>query len=142
MNSKHFAAAAVAALALSGCAITQTVKPVAASGISQICVKNNPQVMMKEFVNELRSQVESKGLKTSLFDGERPAGCKHHLEYTANWRWDMAMYLVFADVRVYEDGLLVGQGTYDAHGGGANMAKFGPTAEKLRTIVDPLFAKK
>jgi hypothetical protein len=142
MKNMKLAVALLAASAIAGCAITQTVKPVTASGMSQICVKNNPQVMMKEFANELRAQVERKGYKATTFDGERPSGCRHHMEYTANWRWDMAMYLVFADLRVYEDGLLVGQATYDAHGGGANMSKFGATSEKLQRLVDELFAKK
>ena len=141
MKTKSIAAAAAAAL-VAGCAITQTVKPVAATGITSICVKNNPQVMMSDFPKELRAQVESKGIKTSTFDGEKPGSCKHHMEYTANWRWDMAMYLVFADLRVYEDGLLVGQATYDAHGGGANFSKFGKTAEKLQPLVDQLFPKR
>lgn len=134
--------AIAAAAALAGCAINQTVKPVAASGITNLCVKNNPQVMMSDFVKELRSQVEAKGIRTSLYDGERPAGCKHHMEYTANWRWDMAMYLVFADLRVHEDGLLVGQATYDALGGGLNFSKFGPTADKVRPLVNQLFPGK
>jgi hypothetical protein len=142
MKTRPLIAALAAAAIVSGCAITQQVRPVATAGISEICIRNNPDVMMKEFPKELRAQVETKGLKTSTFDGERPAGCKHHLEYTANWRWDLAMYLVFADLRVYENGLLVGQATYDAHGGGANFGKFGATAEKLKPLVDELFARK
>ena len=141
MNVKSIAVTAAAAL-VAGCAITQSVKPVAATGITSICVKNNPQVMMADFPKELRSQVEARGIKTSSFDGNKPAGCRHHMEYTANWRWDMAMYLAFADLRVYEDGLLVGQATYDALGGGANFGKFGKTSEKLQPLVEQLFAKR
>ncbi|MDQ3027710.1 MAG: Sbal_3080 family lipoprotein [Pseudomonadota bacterium] len=125
-----------------GCAITQTVKPVSATGITEICVKNNPQVIMADFSKELRSQIEKKGIRTTAYDGERPAVCRHHLEYTANWRWDMAMYLVFAEVSVYESGLLVGQATYDAHSGGGRLDKFGATGEKLRGMLDPLFARR
>ena len=142
MKMKTTLVALGAATLLAGCAITQTVKPVAATGINTLCVKNNTAVMMGEFNKELRTQVEAKGIKTTAFDGDRPAGCKHHMEYTANWRWDMAMYLVFADLRVYEDGLLIGQATYDAHGGGANFSKFGATADKIRPLVDQLFAKR
>jgi hypothetical protein len=142
MKTPSFVAALAAASLLAGCAITQTVKPVSVTGITEVCVKNNPQVMMSDYLKELRSQVEAKGIKTSVFDGERPGRCKHHLEYTANWRWDLAMYLVFADLRVYEEGLLIGQATYDAHGGGASFNKFGKTAEKLKPLVDELFAKK
>jgi hypothetical protein len=43
---------------------------------------------------------------------------------------------------VLEDGLLVGQATYDSLAGPFNLAKFGTTADKLRPLVDQLFAKK
>ena len=135
------AALACAAL-VAACAINQNVRPVAATGLSEVCIKSNPQVMMGEFLPELRKQVESRGVKTSVYTGDRPASCRHHLEYSANWRWDMAMYLAFAKLDVYEDNLLVGQATYDALGGGFNMNKFGATADKLRVLVDQLFPKK
>lgn len=141
-NRSIISVAVASALTLAGCAITQSVKPVAASGLSEICIKNNPQVMMKDFPKELQAQIERKGIKTSTYDGEKPAACRHHLEFTANWRWDLAMYLVFADLRVYEGGLMVGQATYDAHGGGASFSKFGSTSEKLGPLVDQLFARK
>jgi len=130
------------ALALGGCAITQNVKPVSSTGITSICIKNNSKVQMDGFIKELRAQVEAKGIKTTVFDGERPASCKYSMDYTANWRWDLAMYLVFAEINVYEDGLLVGQATYDAHGGGYNPDKWGTTAGKLKPLVDQLFGKR
>lgn len=135
-------AASLAVALLSACAITKNVRPVAASNITEVCIKTNPQVMMGDFLKELRSQVEQKGIKTSIYDGERPASCRHHLDYTANWRWDLAMYMVFAEINVYENGAPIGQATYDAHGGGLNLEKFGRTADKLKVMVDELFAKK
>jgi hypothetical protein len=127
------------AAAAAGCAITQKVEPVKVAGISQVCLKKNPAVMMDGFLGELESQLKSKGMQVSVFDGAKPAGCRHHVEYTANWRWDLAMYLVFAEIRVYESDLLVGQANYDARGGGGRMDKFGPTNEKLRPLIDQLF---
>jgi hypothetical protein len=134
-------AAIAVALALGGCAINQTVKPVAATGITDLCIKNNPAVQMDGFLKELREQIQAKGIRTTTYDGERPASCKHSLDYTANWRWDLAMYLVFAQVNVYENGLLVGQATYDAHSGGFRMDKWGPTADKLRVLLDQLLKR-
>jgi hypothetical protein len=135
-RSRVLALAAIAVLA--GCAITQTVKPVRTAGITSLCIKKNPQVQMDGFVQELRAQIEKKGIRTTMFEGDRPATCRHHVEYTANWRWDLAMYLVFAQISVHDDGLLIGQATYDAHGGGGRPDKFGPTAEKLRALLDAL----
>jgi hypothetical protein len=53
----------------------------------------------------------------------------------------MATYLVFAEINVYDNGLLIGQATYDAHAGGGRPDKFGPTAGKLRGLIDQLFAR-
>lgn len=145
MKLTHLAIAALAAtaLTLTGCAITQNVRPVTTAQIPMLCIKKNPAVMMSEFVTELESQVRAKGIQTRTYEGDAsPAGCKHRLEYTANWRWDLAMYLVFADLRVYEDDLLIGQANYDARAGGARMDKFGATATKLKGLVDELFARR
>jgi hypothetical protein len=136
------AALAATALAMTGCAITQNVRPVTAPDISLLCIKKNPEVMMSEFVTELKSQVEAKGMKARIYEGATPADCRHRIEYTANWRWDLAMYLVFADLRVYDKDLLIGQANYDARAGGGRMDKFGPTAGKLKGLVDELFARR
>lgn len=136
------AALAATALTLTGCAINQNVRPVTTAQIQMLCIKKNPAVMMTEFVTELQTQVEAKAIKTRVFEGATPADCRHRLEYTANWRWDLAMYLVFVDLRVYEGDLMIGQANYDARSGGANMNKFGPTAAKLKGLVDELFARR
>jgi hypothetical protein len=139
---KKVAAACAMLLVLGACAITQTVKPVSVSGIEAVCIKTNDKVMMSGFLPELQSQVQAKGIKTTTFNGDRPSSCKHHVEYTANWAWDLAMYLTYVEINVFENGLLVGQATYDARGGGGRMDKFGATADKLRPLVDQLFVRR
>ncbi|MFZ3324164.1 MAG: Sbal_3080 family lipoprotein [Usitatibacter sp.] len=141
MNNRTCAVLLLAAVLAAGCAITQTVKPVTVAGITDLCIKRNSRVMMSSFLPELTSQIEKKGIHTTVYDGERPASCKYSLDYTANWHWDLAMYLVFAEINVYDSGLLVGQATYDAHAGGGRPDKFGPTADKLRGLLDQLFAR-
>jgi hypothetical protein len=55
-----------------------------------------------------------------------------------NWYWDLAVYLKYADVRVYEGDRLIGRATYDARNASARMDKFGPTASKLASVVSEL----
>lgn len=133
--------AVAAALLLAGCAITQNVRPVTATRVEMLCIKNNKDVMMDGFLPELRKQVEAKGIRTQVYDAAPPADCRHRLEYTANWRWDLAMYLVYANLRVTEGDVTVGEATYDARAGGGNMSKFGNTADKMRPLIDQLFPK-
>lgn len=128
-------------VALVGCAINTTIKPVAMANekISDLCIKNNPDVFMAGFLPELESQIKSYGITTRIFDGPTPMDCKYRLEYTANWQWDLAMYLSYAQLKVYNDSALIGEAEYDARYGGGRMDKFGPTANKLKTLTQPLF---
>ena len=43
---------------------------------------------------------------------------------TANWRWDLVLYLAFADINVYTNGQRFGHATCDAVGAGGNLGKF------------------
>lgn len=124
---------------LSGCSITQVVEPVKATHLSALCILDNKDILMDEFQPEMQRQIAAKGIPTRVYLGTRPAQCSHYLEYTANWKWDMAMYLVYADLRVYDHSGIVGTANYNARNGGGRMDKFGRTAEKLRPLVDQLF---
>jgi hypothetical protein len=50
----------------------------------------------------------------------------------------MAMYLTYFHAKLYEDGRILGEVEYDAKMGGANMGKFGKTAEKIRPLLSEL----
>lgn len=128
----------IAVLALSGCSITKSVTPVK-TPVSQVCIAHNPAVLMDGFHPELEKQIQDHGIQTKSYTGQLPKGCSHRLEYTANWRWDFAMYLVYADLRVFDQRGLAGSATYDAYKGGSRFDKFGRTADKLRPLVDELF---
>lgn len=141
MKSLHAAVVLACAALVGACSISTTVRPVADVKITDLCIQFNPAVSQEGFLPELRKQIEGYGVKTSVFNGDVPAECRYHMTYTANWRWDMALYLFYAEVKVFEGRNQLGEGVYDARMGGANMSKFGPTAEKLRTITAPLFGK-
>jgi hypothetical protein len=139
MNAKSIVVLALASGLLSGCAINSTVKAVETRDIAVLCVQENPQVLMQAFHGELAAQIEAKGIKTRTYKGAAPAECRHRMEYSANWRWDFAMYLFYANLTVWEADRMVGQAVYDARLGGLNLNKFGGTAEKIRPLLDELF---
>lgn len=124
---------------LAGCSISTRVKPVANEKISQLCIKKNPDVLMDGFLPELEAQIASYGISTRSYDQALPKDCEFHMEYTANWLWDLAMYLAYAELKVYSGQDLIGEAVYDARSGGGRMDKFGTTAEKLKTLTGPLF---
>lgn len=61
--------------------------------------------------------------------------------YEAIYRWDLAIYLARADLRIWVDGREAGRAVYDSLSGGANMNKFIRTEPKLIELVDLLFPK-
>jgi len=128
---------------LSACAINQNVVALDQSHkITSVCIKNNPKVLMKEgFLPELESQIHSHGIETSVYEGNIPEGCQYSLEYTANWAWDLAMYLTYLHIEIREDGNVIASADYDARRGGGNMGKFGHTADKMRPLLDKMFGK-
>jgi hypothetical protein len=129
----------VAFLLLIGCAINQSVTPVTGERPSEVCVARNETVHMEGFHAELVRQIEARGIDVRSYDGAAPADCRHSVQYTANWRWDLAMYLSYAQVQVFDGGRLVGTAIYDATQGGANMGKFGATSEKISPLIAELF---
>ncbi len=125
----------------SGCSITTNVTPVSdVAYIEKIYVQNNPDAHMKELVNELVSQIEKLGFQSEKYEGAKPVDSNHHLTYTANWAWDMAMYLTFFEAKLYEGEKLIGEVSYDARNGGGNMGKFGRTGEKIEPLLTELLA--
>jgi len=125
---------------LTACAINKQVtaleKPLT---VKKICIKNNPQVLMKEgFLPELESQLQEHGIRTSVFDGNIPQECQYTLEYTANWQWDLAMYLTYMRLDLREKGNIIASAEYDARRGGGNMSKFGHTSEKMHPLLNEM----
>ncbi len=125
--------------ALYGCAISQSVEPTTSVVAGEICIIENPDVRPR-FLEIYPRELQKKGFKTrvipatsTLFD------CPQTSRYTANWRWDMAMYLAFADISVYEDGKRVGHVIYDSLKGGLNLGKFVHGETKIVELVDQLF---
>ena len=65
--------------------------------------------------------------------------CKVTSTYTANWRWDMAMYMSYAEFRVFVDGREKGVAIYDSRSGSANPAKFIEGDKKIAELINQLF---
>jgi hypothetical protein len=130
----------VFSVGMTGCSISQTIDPLEPAQVSQVCVLDNKDIFMDGFQPEVQRQIEEKHIPTKVYTGPRPAECSHYFEYTANWQWDMAMYLTYAEFRVYDAKGLAGSAFYDARNGGGRLDKFGHTADKIRPLIDQLFS--
>lgn len=124
---------------LSGCAIKSNVQPVDSNTrIQKIYVEENPKVLMDGLLPEIVSQIQELGFQSESYLGDRPAAAKNYITFTANWQWDMAMYLTYFKATLYEDARVLGEVEYNAKMGGANMSKFGKTADKIRPLLSEL----
>ena len=129
-------------LMLSGCAISKHVTPVDSTvTISKIYVLKNDKVQYEQLVDEIVSQIETLGFDSESYEGDRPKEAQHYITYTANWTWDLAMYLTYFRATLYDDGRVLGEVEYDSKMGGLNLSKFGSAKEKIRPLMEELLAK-
>lgn len=141
MSSRSLLVAAV--VAMSGCAITQEVTP---SGLDQrdqeLCLVRNSEVVQDGFHEVYERVLRKKGFKVRWLPDKSPVtSCPLVGTYEAIYRWDLAIYLARADLRIHADGKEAARAVYDSLSGGANMSKFIQTEPKLTELVDQLFPK-
>ncbi|MGH8691051.1 MAG: Sbal_3080 family lipoprotein [Burkholderiales bacterium] len=131
-----------ATLTISGCAIHQKISPVSELQVKQICVIENPAVR-EGFLSTYRLTLAEKGYDVRVISKlASSSDCPITSTYTANWRWDLALYLAYAEIKVYDGGKLAGEAVYDALSGGANLNKFIRGEEKIKELVNELFPRR
>ena len=129
----------VTAATLSGCAIHQTVRPVTDLHDAQICVISKPGVRDGFFVSMQRALTQ-KGFEVKQLPQDASLiQCPLMATYDAHWRWDLAMYMSYAEIKIYAQAKPVGVATYDASRGGANFGKFIDADKKISELVQQLF---
>lgn len=129
----------MAVLALAACTISRNVAPVETAGIDVLCVEHNAKTHMADFEPTMIRLIEARGVKTRVYTDARPDDCRHTAVYSANWRWDFAMYLTYFRIEIFDDFKSVAVAEYDAALGGMNLDKFGPTEAKIRPLIEQLF---
>jgi hypothetical protein len=124
---------------LSSCTISQSVKPVARDGLSEICIVVNPHVRPGFLDTYIRVLSEKGYLIKQLPPDSGTNQCPTVSAYTGSWSWDLALYLSYAEIVVYRNGRRSGQAIYDSRRGGGNMNKFIKADKKIAELVDELF---
>jgi hypothetical protein len=139
MNKRFLTLACLPLVLLEGCAIHQTVHPVDAFADNQVCIINNSQVRPSVMAS-YRQVLTNKGYTVrELPESAAITECKVTSTYRANWRWDLAMYMHYAELRVFVDGKEKGVAIYDATHGGGNMNKFIDADKKIAELINQLF---
>lgn len=133
-------AAIVSVVVLAGCAgAVQQVNPVSKIELKQMCVVQNPRVSQAGFLSAMEDALRQKGFEVRVVpQGSGPGTCPLVAEYTANWQWDLALYLAYAEIKVYQDQKQVGSAMYNARHV-IGTSKFIKGEEKVRELVGQLF---
>ena len=131
----------IAAVAISGCSIKQNVTPATLSAelAPEICMI--PALNLRAgFTSAYQASLVDKGFRTRLMaPGSSPERCALATTFIGRWGWDLALYMKYADIRVYERGRQVGQAEYDARWGGGRLDKFISAENKIAELTDQLF---
>jgi hypothetical protein len=124
---------------LSGCTIHQQVNPVNGKNIKSVSIIENTKVR-GSYLTALETSIRKHGVEPSVVPSGTPTkDYPYVITYTANWAWDLTMYMIYTQITVYENGTEIGSAVYDAAGGGANSKKFINAEEKVDELVTALF---
>jgi hypothetical protein len=136
---KYSALFALLAALSSGCAIHQKVTPTERFAGREVCIIENPAVK-GGFLAAYRNVLTQKGYEVRVLPPTAALNeCQIISTYSANWRWDLAMYMAYAEIKVYNQTKPSGEVIYDALKGSANMGKFISAEKKIAELVNQLF---
>jgi hypothetical protein len=126
----------------SGCSIKQDINAVSSIEGDEICIVNNPPVR-PGFLSAMNSELTNKGYKAKVIpQNSSYDSCPTVSTYHGLWSWDLAIYLSYANIKVFQNGEQAGEALYDARSGGGNMNKFINGEKKVRELTNLLFPPK
>lgn len=109
--------------------------------INEICIEQNPKVIVGDFLPVVRDGFERHGLKTKIVNSPAPNECEYVLTYTALKTWDLGTYMHHAELRIEHGGRTVGFAEYHLTGkGGLSLMKWQSTKTKMDPVIDELLA--
>jgi hypothetical protein len=126
-------------MVLIGCTSIQ-VQPIDSSlNLKHVCIKENPKVIVPDFLTIIQDGFDRHGISTEVFSGETPEQCECILTYTALRSWDMAVYLSHAELRLERKGRKVAYAEYHLKGkGGFSLMKWQSNKTKMDPVIDEL----
>lgn len=103
--------------------------------VTKLAIVKNDKTFMEEMEPEIVKQVREMGIETTLVDAP-PPGDGYVMTYTANWAWDLAMYLRYFKADLHRGPTRVSSVEYRTSG--YDMNKFGRTENKVRPLLRQL----
>lgn len=130
-------------ITFSGCTIKKEISPISKIADDKVCIiKNN--AVRSGFLTAYREALEESGYSVKILPENTTLDtCKISSTYIAKWSWDLAIYMSYAKINVYENSKLIGSALYDStSGGGRIFDKFGNGSTMVKSLVKDLYPKK
>lgn len=139
---KKLLAVIAASIVISGCSIQQTIEKAELEKETELCIVENPAVR-EGFLTEFKAVLTSKNIPHRMVSASFiPVSCEWTTTYVARWNWDLALYMSYAEIKVFHKGNLDGKAIYDSTHGSASMGKFIDAEPKIRELVNQLMQFK
>jgi hypothetical protein len=126
------------AAGLAGCAAKQEIEPAEIPQGSHVCIAENPAVRAG-FLVELKKILDEKNIDYIVTGIDSARDCEWHVTYVARWSWDVALYMTYAEIKVFHYGRLDGTALYD---GTFAINKFIDSEPKIRELVNQLIQER
>ena len=119
-----------------------TVQPVDASaGLQHVCIKENPKVLVSDFVPVVRSGLSRHGISSKVYSNPLPEECEFIMTYTALRTWDFVMILHHAELWLEHRGQIIASAKYHLRGeGGLSLMVWQSTETKMNPVIDKFLA--
>jgi hypothetical protein len=116
------------------------VRPVdRAAQLKHVCIKHNPKVWVDDFLPVLRDGFDRHGISSEVFSKTVASHCEFIVTYTARQHWDLANYMIYAELRLQRQGQQVAFAKYRLRGnGGLSPMKWQGTRAKMDPVIDEL----
>ncbi|MDR0247797.1 MAG: Sbal_3080 family lipoprotein [Burkholderiales bacterium] len=127
---------------ISSCTSIQVTQVDPNIGMKHVCIRENPDVKVSDFVQVLQEGFARHGVTTEVFSKEAGTDCEFVLTYTALRSWDFKPYLSYAEIKIEKEGKKIAEAEYQLVGkGGLALTKWVGTKEKIDPVIDELFKK-
>ena len=136
---------AAGSLTVSACTSVQVnaVAEQQVNAIQQICIVNNPKVLVTDFVPVVQKRLQHHGIVSRVVEGSEASACAYQLHYSAKRSWDFTPYMSWAELKLYQNELLIANAEYKLVGkGGLSLTKWQSVETKMTPVIDQLFVKR
>lgn len=129
----------LAVILVAGCTSIQ-VTPVPRMDVPpQVCIEENPKVIVEDFLPVVRDGFSRHGILTEVVSAPAPERCEYVLTYTALQSWDFATYLSVAQLTLARRGQTIATADYHLIGkGGFSLMKWQGTKTKMDPVLEQL----